>query len=819
MTEDTQCETMGLQAPATSPPMSPLHRPMPVPSPMNHQSPMLKRKHDLVEDDDDVSMSVTTGSGFKKICVEVVCGSGTHVNGNEVNDSVQLHHRHHHGSNSDEDLEDYSDDGSNTSSDDDRSSNGMEDSIMVTSSNESNCEDNKENHINDNKLTKGELESILAKTLLNTATLSPSPPGTTENSVTGLTIPSAQTTTTGVTETMPKNDNESPKVIVEHKPLPSIYDLQQMSAACDTLDDNSITSVATLTSSVNNINSSTAETNKFSSSREKENDSGVSDDEEDEDDEVSDLDGESGDEDEEEDDDEPSPSPIFDPVLRGTPAKPLLPSPPKAIYGNGNDRFWSNNGSQNHSNHNSAYNGNQQQQQQQQGQQQAQQPSVTFQFLDQSTQRIECAENGKSYLQLGTMNAMSHHLPVTPVIQPKPNMVYRRPIPPFRNHMVSSAINSTGSTNAAPAVPRPVCDHSNCLQKKNSFCYQSQRSRMLNLSLSKLHMARQSHDGSLRRSVLICNMLRYIEDETDREAMHETSQYSHSQGAPMETNGDPSHHYWPPTSNMNQPPPPQQPQPQLSQQQQQQQQQVQSQQQAQVAPPPSGISSSVATSGISAVVTSEAPMGYNMGNPAVGAAPSGGLPGQQQQQLNQSAMVGGNPNGPNMDPYETTLKDFNSAFRSTPYSSPAHPGSDMDSGLGDVDMDRGINWSSVLSLTSGSQSELDPLNNNTFATEAWPNTANTPTTLSGSVQQHPTTLTDISSSTVSTTQLQSSRPSSPVLSEYCTTTSSITCTTSTTNTVNGTSHHHFDDIGWKLSADDVLKAFPNDENLFAVAGP
>merc|ERR1711899_585501 len=117
------------------------------------------------------------------------------------------------------------------------------------------------------------------------------------------------------------------------------------------------------------------------------------------------------------------------------------------------------------------------------------------------------------------------------------------------NH-VSSANHNVSSTNGNPAatnaVPRPVCDHSNCLQKKNSFCYQSQRSRMLNLSLSKLHMARQSHDGSLRRSVLICNMLRYIEDETDREAMNETSQYSqHSQGAPMETND--SHHYWPPT--------------------------------------------------------------------------------------------------------------------------------------------------------------------------------------------------------------------------------------------------------------------------------
>merc|ERR1711962_578123 len=42
------------------------------------------------------------------------------------------------------------------------------------------------------------------------------------------------------------------------------------------------------------------------------------------------------------------------------------------------------------------------------------QPSATYQFLDQSNQRIECDENGKSYLQLGTVN---HHIPVTPVLQ------------------------------------------------------------------------------------------------------------------------------------------------------------------------------------------------------------------------------------------------------------------------------------------------------------------------------------------------------------------------------------------------------------------
>merc|ERR1719203_704777 len=281
-------------------------------------------------------MSVTTGSGVKKICVEVVCGSGN-LNGNDVhNDSVQLGHHRHHGNNSDEDLEDFSDDStSNTSSDDDRSSNGLEDSIMITSSNESNCEENKENTVNVNKMSKGELDSILAKTLLNTATLSSNPSGPITDNATGPVHPTGLTQTPSVvtSETMPKNDNESPKVIVEHKPLPSIYDLQQMSAACDTLDDNITSVAATLTSTVNNINNkpSVSEADKLS----KENDSGVSEDDE---------------------DDEPSPSPIFDPVLRGTagPKQPLLPSPPKAIYGNGNDRFWSNNGgshNQNHNNH------------------------------------------------------------------------------------------------------------------------------------------------------------------------------------------------------------------------------------------------------------------------------------------------------------------------------------------------------------------------------------------------------------------------------------------------------------------------------------
>ena len=562
------------------------------------------------------------------------------------------------------------------------------------------------------------------------------------------------------------NKNDNPKVIVEHKPLPSIYDLHQMSAACDNLED--ATGDATMLKESRNLHHH----NPVNNNNVNVNDSGLSDDEEEDEDcdEVSDLEtgGEDSEEEEVEDEDEnePSSSPIFDPVLRGTtPAKqPMLPSPPKAIY---NDRFWNN-----------TYNN--QQQQQQHPQQQQQPPQNTFQFLDQTTQRIECAENGKSYLQLGTMNATlpssggggagqqhphhHHHLPVTPVIQPKPNMVYRRPIPPFR-HMVSAASQQSSVTIT---TPRPVCDHSNCLQKKNSYCYQSQRSRMLSLSLSKLHMARQSHDGSLRRSVLICNMLRYIEDETDKEAVQEAAN-QFPNNSPMDQTAAAAQQetqqqqYWPPNS-MNQvvvstPPPP-------------------SSMAGPVGPPPSvGGGGSGGESGGAPIYPPMAPTG----------------PANQQPPPIFSA-----PNSRELEPYENTLKDFNSAFRSTPYSSPAHPGSDLDSGISDED--RGINWSSVLSLSS--QSELDPLNNNTFATEAWPNTANTPTTLSS--------MTDLSASVASV----SSQPATPM---------DTNCSSIAVSSAAGTTavnpHQGFDDIGWKLSADDVLKAFPNDENLFAVTGP
>ena len=82
------------------------------------------------------------------------------------------------------------------------------------------------------------------------------------------------------------------------------------------------------------------------------------------------------------------------------------PTPPKTIYG---DRFWGNNSS-------SSFNSG---------------STERLPEFGSTNQRIECAENGKSYLQLGTVGQHQggqhhHHLPVPPVaMQPKTSHMVR----------------------------------------------------------------------------------------------------------------------------------------------------------------------------------------------------------------------------------------------------------------------------------------------------------------------------------------------------------------------------------------------------------
>lgn len=384
------------------------------------------------------------------------------------------------------------------------------------------------------------------------------------------------------------------------------------------------------------------------------------------------------------------------------------------------------------------------------------------------------------------------------------------------------------------------------------------------MSLHKLHMARQNHEGCLRRSVLICNMLRFIEDETEKEAIQEAHQQF-----PGIPNTSPPHmmetdQYWSPpqqspnASGMHQQPmmshngPSNQPQllPSLN-------GNSNISPQGLSMPATNSIASADGTSNYGSLNSGVASY-HNGHNVQSSALPSNMAAGNaninQQQLLGHSTMPSGTESSQQItDSYDVTLKDFNTAFRSTPYSSPVHHSgalADIDSngtsneslglsspvsqtlsstslsstGSTPLDDCRGsstgtINWGSVLSL--GSQSELDPLNNNSFAVETWPTT-----TVCGSipVSTSSTTSTPISNSSVLTSLNSGSlcTNSQNGVSGSQTSSSQVHPTQNTLtplpplnlSDLDISGQSFVDDIGWKLSADDVLKAFPSDEQIF-----
>jgi len=908
MNDDTQCETMGLQA--TSPPTSPLHR---MPPAYHHAS--LKRKHDNLEEDDLMPPNdLDTPEDAKKIRVEVQTSPLIPDNLNDQenrlspsnNNSKQLD-QGSICSQEDENKENHKQSPmspgtyaarkssptpsfateGNIEKEQNRTVFGSKslspktnlnatnnnDSGIKTDNTDEDCDDDEsDGSVGGATSEDDEYEEDGSEEGSEgfSSSLSPSPPHNNSAEANSITDLSRHHSTHHHQEfqSLSRSQTEvtslNPKVIVEHQPLPSIYDLQQMSAACDNLD--------------NECNF----------------DSGLSEDESccgDSDDDDSDTSGEDMNLMMPPSSNSQSPmntnnhcSPLYDPVLRGTSNNKqvmphmITPTPPtpKAIY---NDRFWNQGLPINHTPPPPTSNSMNNQQQVPQSQQSMNVLNSTFQFLEPTSQRIECAENGKSYMQLGTMshhhpsghptqgvtnnqtNPAHHNLPVTPVIQPKPNMVYRRPIPPFRNPVNGQHNNISSAAMMHLQAARPVCDHSNCLQRKSSFCYRNCRSRMLNMSLHKLHMARQNHEGCLRRSVLICNMLRFIEDETEKEAIQEAHQQF-----PGIPNTSPPHmmetdQYWsppqpnPPSSGMQHHPhgamngasnPPHQ---------------------QQMLPSMNGNSMPVANPNDgtstydigSSSMNSNVPSYHNGGhvqNPSIPSnMPTGNSNATQQPMMNHSTTSSAMPNQSISDSYEVTLKDFNTAFRSTPYSSPVHHSgslADIDSnganseslGLSSavsqplsstalssnvsnsLDDCRGsssgtINWGSVLSL--GSQSELDPLNKlwkQEFAVETWPTTTNCG-------NSHVSTSTTTSTSTAGTmTSPNSGSPcANSALQNGLNSSQSSQPIHSSSNTMNSlpplnlsdldiSGQSFVDDIGWKLSADDVLKAFPSDEQIF-----
>jgi hypothetical protein len=530
----------------------------------------------------------------------------------------------------------------------------------------------------------------------------------------------------------PAEIEQGPKVIVEHQPLPSIYEVRQdededeLCADAPRPDDeeDEVEDVKKVQGKGKNCPHDDEEEGE----ERDQCDSGLSlsgDEREDEDNEDEEsVDGsECDDEDEDEDDDDddvdlelepPVPSPLYTSVFGGKGAAasgPATPTPPKPLFG---ERFWSKPGSGG---------GN--------GGGGAGFVPVTHTppptpppFAEPASPNhwIERAENGKSYLQLGSsqqqrsqLQNQTHHLPVVPVLQPKGAPPCPR-VPPLPHPSVGYCGRGSPMPPLGPGSDgRPPCDHSNCLQRRSGLCYRVQRARMLNVSLHKLHMARQNHEGCLRRSVLICNMLRAIEDESEKDAAQDR----------------------------------------YEQQQQQQQQQHHHHQRQQMeldpfwSPPPHVLPQLEAADGEN---TQSRPEVYHHHHALENS-------GHLSDDMASPATPSASPHPSSFDNDES-LKGFDGEFRPTPFSSPVHHqeeenmcggGDDASmveaSPVEEMEEDRGINWGSVLSLSS--QSELDA----TFGgADTW----------------------------------------------------SATSTTASSTTASA----DVEDIGWKLSADDVLRAFP-----------
>ncbi|XP_075144951.1 SERTA domain-containing protein 2 taranis isoform X2 [Haematobia irritans] len=124
-------------------------------------------------------------------------------------------------------------------------------------------------------------------------------------------------------------------------------------------------------------------------------------------------------------------------------------------------------------------------------------PESTY-SAQQQQQTIRCAENGKSYLELGCSSPV-----------PNPNM---SPILSASTPFIASSLESRH-----PPLKR-CCDGRGTWCSNNKNCYKDIRLKIRNLSMFKLSRFRQVSEQSLYRSVLICNTLKRIDREIETEA-------------------------------------------------------------------------------------------------------------------------------------------------------------------------------------------------------------------------------------------------------------------------------------------------------------
>lgn len=88
-------------------------------------------------------------------------------------------------------------------------------------------------------------------------------------------------------------------------------------------------------------------------------------------------------------------------------------------------------------------------------------------------------------------------------------------------HDTIRAENGKSYLELGGAAARACCDGRAAGRCASRRCYRERRLKMMNLCALKLARFRQTADPSLRRSVLVCNTLRGIEREMERESAEE----------------------------------------------------------------------------------------------------------------------------------------------------------------------------------------------------------------------------------------------------------------------------------------------------------
>ena len=165
-----------------------------------------------------------------------------------------------------------------------------------------------------------------------------------------------------------------------------------------------------------------------------------------------------------------------------------------------------------------------------------------------TSQSIQCDENGKSYLELGsytnaystdfTTTSPSSYSSYTPPYSPPPSPYFRQSYASYSYYeRQEGTYGYTGGTYAAPrgaALPpntriqrgsSPSCDPTRTSPRP--ACYTQQRLSVLNMSMVKLNRFSRFPEPSLHRSVLICNTLKHIEREMESEGLSMAALLTH----------------------------------------------------------------------------------------------------------------------------------------------------------------------------------------------------------------------------------------------------------------------------------------------------